>query len=66
MLKSLPGTQILIPLGRTDPDVSRNSHREFKHVGLPLVQDPFSHGMIGSSIEDSKKHVDGNNVEFGQ
>ena len=53
-----------IPLGRMEPDVSRNSQRVFKHVGLPLVQ--FPHGMIGCSIEDNRKQVDGNSVESGQ
>ena len=48
------------------PDVSRNSQRELRQVGLPLVHDPSVQGIIGSSMEDKRKHVEGNSVEFGQ
>ena len=49
-----------------DPDVSRNSHKELKQVGLPLVHVPLAQGIIGSSREDNRKQVEGNKVEFGQ
>lgn len=54
------------PFDSMDPDVSRNSHKELKQVGLPLVHVPLAQGIIGSSREDNRKQVDGNKVEFGQ